>query len=79
MFLKDYFKDWINSKNLDIMLLSSTSVTFILDIIEQYKGAFGFFAFFILTLVVRIKKAKQDYRHKEEEHDIRMKKLEEKK
>ncbi len=82
MFIKDYIKDsfntWITGKNLDIVLLSSTSATFILDIIEKYKGAFGFFALFVLTLIIRIAKAKQAYRHKEEEHDIRMKKLEEK-
>lgn len=79
--VKDFFKDTfqnITGKNLDIVLLSSTSLTFILDIVEKYKGAFGFFILFVLTLAIRIAKAKQEYRHREEEHDLRMKKLEEK-
>jgi putative Mn2+ efflux pump MntP len=59
---------------LGVQLVGSAGTTW-LTFVKDWSGAATFIIMFVVGLILRVAKFKQDYRHDEEEHVIKIEKL----
>jgi len=58
----------LTHKLLNILILSSSTLTLFIDLLKDWKGTFGFLLFTLLALYIKLAKFSQEQRHREEKH-----------